>query len=390
MTDDRLEKLNGIDPTVLSEVARQDLGAAAFEVRDWSVTPLSHEKVIETTGGLYCFSGRGWDGSEIRSWSVVLKIVNDPQDECQEPRELCYWRRELLAYKSGMLVGLPRALRAPRCHGVSEGAHEAWIWLENIRETGEPTWTLAHFQRAARQLGLFAGAYLAGTSLPDQPWLCGSLFRSILGDDEWWARFMNPDTPVNAWQKPIVQKVFPEPLRSRILQIWAEKWRFITANDYLPRVFCHNDAHRRNLMLRTGVSGQEELIGIDWAFCGPGGLGNDLGELVGTRLSYFAVEPAQAVELEAAVFEGYLAGLRDAGWSGNEGLARLGYTISLALWWGATLPCEAALLQPGESKINAVAKYGRPLEAVLPGWSTLSEFALDRSEEARYWMNRFL
>jgi len=90
--------------------------------------------------------------------------------------------------------------------------------------------------------------------------------------------------------------------------------------------------------------------------------------------------------LEKAVLTGYLAGLREAGWTGDERLARLGYLIALALYWGGTLPCEVASVQPGESKVNVELKYGRPVEDLLPGWTQLAEFALERADEARYWI----
>ena len=74
-----------------------------------------------------------------------------------------YWRREALAYQSGMLADLPDFVRAPGCYGVSEQADGAWIWLENIVEAAGPTWTLEHFQQAARHLGRF-GRGLPGRS----------------------------------------------------------------------------------------------------------------------------------------------------------------------------------------------------------------------------------
>jgi hypothetical protein len=363
------------------------LNLPAFKLADWSVTPLVHEKVIETTGGLFRFDGRGWDGGEMKVWSAVLKVIKRPGDEGEQPQGLGYWRREMLAYQSGMLANLPDSVRAPRCYGVSEQPNGAWIWLENIVEAAGPTWTLEHFQQAGRHLGRLGGAYLAGRPAPNYPWLCASLFRSLYADEGWWARFINPASPNNAWQRPLVQAVYAERLLSQgVLQIWAEKEQWLAANERLPQVFCHNDAHRRNLMLGNANDGQPELVAIDWGFCGPGGLGNDLGELVGTSLSYFAIHPANAVELERAVLEGYLAGLRDAGWAGDERLARLGYLISLALYWGGTLPCEVASLQPGEAKVNVELKYGRPVEALLSGWTQLAEFALQRAEEARYWI----
>jgi hypothetical protein len=379
-----------IDPDVLTEVARRSLNLPAFKLADWSVTRLAHEKVIETTGGLFRFTGHGWDGAELKAWSAVLKVIHRPGNEGEEPQGLGYWRREMLAYQSGMLASLPerQGVRAPRCYGVSEQADGGWIWLENIVEDVGPTWTLEHFQQAARHLGGLAGAYLAGRPIPNHPWLCASLFRSLYADEEWWARFINPASSNNAWQRPLVQAVYPQLLRQGVLQIWAEKGQWLAANERLPQVFCHNDAHQRNLMLCNDGGGQPELVAIDWGFCGLGGLGNDLGELVGTSLSYFAIDPANAAELEGAVLEGYQAGLRDAGWTGDERLARLGYWIALALYWGGTLPCEVASLQPGEAKVNVELKYGRPLEALLPGWSQLAEFALERAEEARYWIKQ--
>ena len=374
-----------IDPSVLTDVARQAARAPDLALIDWSAAPLTHEKVIETTGGLYRFSGHGRVGSQTISWSAVLKIILRPQDDCLTPSELCYWERELLAYQSGSLSDLPPGLRAPRCYGSSESGQDAWIWLEDVQETVPRTWTLAEFQRAARRLGCFSGAYLAGRPLPSQPWLCPSIFRAFLADGEWWAKFSDPHSPKNAWQRPVVRQIFSEALRSRILKLWADKWEFIAANERLPQVFCHNDAHRRNMMLIAGAGGQEELVAIDWAFCGPGGVGNDLGEFIGTSLSHFEFDPAQAVELETAVLDAYLAGLREAGWSGDDQLVRLGYNISLALWWGATLPCAAAIELEGPN-LNVEAKYGRPLEAVKPGWTLLSEFALDRADQARLWM----
>ncbi len=88
------------------------------------------------------------------------------------------------------------------------------------------------------------------------------------------------------------------------------------------------------------------------------------------------------------MLDGYQSGLRDAGWTGDFRLARLGYTISLALYWGATLANAAAQIQPGEARINVEAKYGRPLDEVLRGWVPLAELALDRADEAREEMGR--
>ena len=386
MGDEPLAIRKAIDSSYITDLARRILNSPEAILKNWRVTPLRYERVIETTGGLFRFSGDVWDGSKAQDWSAILKIVTQPENDCQDPDHLCYWRREMMAYQSGMLSSLPDAIHAPICYGVSEQLRSGWIWLEDIKETAGMVWTLAHFQATARQLGKFAGTYLVSQPIPDAPWLCRSFFRYLFADQDWWAHFIDPVSTHNAWQRPVVQSVFPEHLRAKVLQIWAEKWQWIALNEHLPQVFCHNDAHRRNFIWRDNGQGRDELVLIDWAFCGPGGLGNDLGELIGTSLSYFAVDPVNAPEFEAAVLEGYLDGLREAGWSGEAWLARLGYLISLALYWGGTLPCEVALAQPEAGKVNVEAKYGRPIEACLPGWTQLAEFALDRADEARYWI----
>lgn len=379
MAEDMLLEMQQLDPRIVANVAGRSLNIADFKLADWSVEPLRHEAVLETTGGLFRFRGHGWDGAQLRAWSAVLKLVNQPAEECLSPQDFCYWRRELLAYQSGLLAALPEAIHAPRCFGILEQPPGAWLWLEDIEEAAGQDWGLDQYQVAARRLGQLAGAYLTGAPVPQAPWLCPSLFREFYADSGWWSKFTDPASANNAWQRPLVQAVYPEPLRARVLRLWAEKWSWIAANERLPQVFCHNDAHRRNLMLRG-----DQLVAIDWAFCGPGRVGNDLGELVGTSLSYFAVDPAHAVDLETAVLAGYAAGLREAGWTGDLQLARLGYLISLALYWGGTLCCEIALAQPEAGRVNVEAKYGRPAAALVEGWTQLAEFSLDRTDEARF------
>lgn len=384
MPDKQLAALRSLDPALLSDVVRESQQRPSFKVLDWDVQPLTHNKIIDTTGGLFLFRGRGEDSHGVRPWEVVLKILNNPGDEAsQDPRYWAYWKRELLVFKSDMLQKLPAAITTPHCYGTIEREDGGWIWLERITESTSRPWSLQEYQRAARYAGRFAAGYLKGAPLPNAPWLSDPFFRSIFADGGWWATYMDSSSPTNAWQNPLVQQFFSETLRSRIQQVWAEKQRFWEAIDSLPQVFCHNDFHRRNLMLRTGPDGQEELVALDWAFCGPGAVGMDMGELVATSTFGFEVDPAQVEELEALVLDGYLAGLREDGWSGDPELVRLGYLISAVLWMGATLPGWAAYFFPDDASFNSQRVHGRPAEVVLAGWVSLAEFLMERADEAR-------
>jgi hypothetical protein len=267
MNPDVPATLQALDPGALTDLVRQDQRSPDFEILDWTAQPIDHEKVMATTGGLYRVSGNGRDGVATRPWALVLKIVDRPAEGCQDQREWCFWKREVLAFQSRLLADLLGGLVAPRCYGTSERDDGGWIWLEHIVESTGRRWSLEHYQHAARQSGRFGGAFLSGTALPDHPWLSASFFRSMFADGGKWATHMNPESPEGAWQSSLVRRAFAEPLWSRVLRLWAGMREFFAAIDRLPQVLCHNDLHRRNLMLRKGADGQEELVALDWAFC---------------------------------------------------------------------------------------------------------------------------
>ena len=153
MPADPLTVVPAIDPTVLTDVVRQDQRNPAFDLLTWTVEPLSHEKIIDTTGGLFLLSGTGRDEHGTQSWSIVLKILNSPKEWAQDPRSWAYWKHELLAFQSGLLATLPIGLNAPRCYGTTDYEDNGGIEMEHIAESTGRRWSLDHFHRAARQAG---------------------------------------------------------------------------------------------------------------------------------------------------------------------------------------------------------------------------------------------
>lgn len=384
MSQEVLEQLQAVDVSLLTGVVRQAQRKPAYEILDWSVRPINHQAIIDTTGGLYCYSGVGRDDEDTGPWSVVFKMINpSAEEECRPEREWCYWKRELLAFGSGMLGALPGPIRAPRCFGVAEREAGGSIWMEHIVEATGRSWSQAEFARAAYELGGFAGAQLTGTAVQQHPWLCKPFFRSIFADGNWWSTAMATDTEQSIWRNPIVERGFSPDLRTRVLAVWAEKQRFLDTLDRLPQVLCHNDCHRRNLMWRNRDDGQRELVVLDWAFCGMGAAGMDLGELVAVSSYFFDSSPFDVETRERAAFKSYVDGLGAAGWTGDTRLIRLGYITSAVLWMGATLPGWAAIMLDPAAGANVTAQYGRPADEVLNGWVALTESLMDRADEAR-------
>ena len=99
MTDDLLEQLNALDQAVLRDVIRNDQHDTELVLLDWSVEPLSHEKIIDTTAGLFCFNGQSQSIKGMRPWKVVMKCINNPKVPSEQPRNWYYCKREILAFQ---------------------------------------------------------------------------------------------------------------------------------------------------------------------------------------------------------------------------------------------------------------------------------------------------
>jgi hypothetical protein len=255
------------------------------------------------------------------------------------------------------------------------------LWLELITDQFPGPWPLNRYALAARHLGRFNGAYLTGAPVPDQPWLSRGWLRSwveasgpAVAELE---RLAGPSGP------SLVRQLFPPVVVAEARGLWDEREVFLTALDRLPRCLCHHDAFRRNLLHRAGSEG-EELVAIDWAFVGHGAVGEELGQLVVASLVFFEAAGIPPRELDAACFTGYVAGLREAGWAGDERLVRLGFAASAALRntigpLGQLLP----LLSDPTLRLSAEEVFGHPLEEIVETWAELWPFQVGLAEAAR-------
>ena len=276
--------------------------------------------------------GRGVPAATAGVWLVrardaaaVLKVVRlNPEGHprwpaAAEPEHPYYWRREVCAYESGLLDRLPGGVRAPRCRGRFERADgSVALWLEVLPE---PIWTIDGYGRAARAMGRMQGAFAAAP--PAERWLSRRWLRAYL------------DLRVELRGPPSTER--------------EHTLRTLEAG---PQTFCHLDFYPANLF-----GDGDETILVDWAYCGIGALGEDPGNFGPDALLDGFVAPEQADELERAVWDGYRAGLAEAGWSGDERAVRFAFCATpwlkyewvppaIASWrdqatnarWRATLP----------------------------------------------------
>ena len=125
-------------------------------------------------------------------------------------------------------------------------------------------------------------------------------------------------------------------------------------------------------------------MAVDWAYAGHGAVGEDLEQLVVASLFFFETVGIAPRELDAACFAGYVAGLREAGWAGDERLVRLGFTAAAALRHTVGL-LRLVLPVVSDPALRPVVEdlFGRPLEEVVEAWAELWPFQFGLAEEAR-------
>jgi hypothetical protein len=157
----------------------------------------------------------------------------------RDPRHWAYWRREPLAYASGVLPRGP-GLAAPRCYGVVDDT----IYLQDV--TGAPESPRV----AARRLG----AWQAHAPVPDLPWLAGHQLaqRVAVSDLDWTGTDADP----------------------RLARIWAARHELLAALTRVPEVLSHGDFHIDHL-----IADGDTTVVLDWAALGVGPAGADLAHL---------------------------------------------------------------------------------------------------------------
>jgi hypothetical protein len=168
---------------------------------------------------------------------TVIKKTFRPGVE--DPAHRAYWRRELLAYESGLLPSGP-GLKAPRLLGVDGDA----VFLELVPGPAERPELAA--ERLAR--------WQASTDLPQVPWLAGHQLAQRIAEREldWSAVDADP----------------------ALGEIWARRDDLLEALGLVPSVLSHGDFHPGNL-----IADGAGTVALDWAAFGVAPVGADLAHL---------------------------------------------------------------------------------------------------------------
>lgn len=179
------------------------------------------------------------------------RLTSGPHAEASRHRDhWAYWRRELMAYRSGLLP-TGSGLRAPRLYGTADNA----LYIEWV---GGQQPTAAD---AATALGRWHCADHVTDHAAQFPWLARHQLgqRLDVSDLDW--------TTVD--------------LDRRLRELWNQRHEYLSALEKLPWCITHGDFSIGNLRAFDG-----DVVALDWATLGVSPVGFDIAHLALATLDY--------------------------------------------------------------------------------------------------------
>lgn len=368
-------------------LSRDDVRRAAATLLGRSVTDLTFTaghvdpelRFHSVTAGVVRVRGSA-DGED---FSIIVKQTHSDPDT--DPHALWgsgadaghqhYWKREWLAYASGLLADLPGRLRAPRLLLATEPAEGvAWFWLEDVAGRPGAQWQPQQYARAAHDLATMQGAYSAGNPpLPTVAWLSRGWLAAWVGTTTRTWPLVDED---DAWRDE--RLVDLAALRPRARAVWAERQRLLDVIDAAPQTLVHLDFWPNNLI----AAPDGRTVAVDWSSVGIGGLAQDLDQLTLDPVWMQVLPGADLALLERSVLPAYASGLRVAGHDASDAEVRRWYAAAAGLRYSSVLPGQAEIAADLARVGGIQRRWGRPIEAILGDRARVIARALDLAEEA--------
>lgn len=391
-------RVEAVSLETLSPIVRQLLNDDQLALLDREVSLLAGAGNA-TTRGMFRISGAARLGSgKTTSWRLVLKVIGDSDlfgsGYCHEPTDWNYWKREALAFESGLLDGWPGPLWPIRALAVDEvGADEAWIWLQSCSNGDvKEKWSLDQLASTAYDLGAVAAQWVATPPSYDQhPWLDR---RWV---DGWVAttRQLGADHAAGhdgCWNTGPLREVVSESTRGRVATLMAAAGTLQEQLASLPLTLAHHDAQWSNAFSAQESGRGQGTVLIDWSYLGLAPVGTDLGLSVGWNVLNGAIDSRHAQAHDQSATEAYLRGLREHGWAGSPDDVRFAGVASASLAAVTLLAAQASWLCPAQVASvgdeiptwpeEAATQRLTDVATVMAEWSAGLDFVLDLGEEA--------
>lgn len=380
-------------------MVRRLLGDPRVHARAWEVERVGWAAVNPGTIGIRRVRGVADTREGSQPFCLVFKAVADVEipglpssGYMHEPQDWNYWKREPLAFASGLLSAYRGPLAPVRCVGIEDRGNVAFMWLEELHDEADDGWSLERHVLAAQHLGRFNGDHAdEPPSASMHPWLCQHFTRgwlATLTDIGAAAACQSEDV----WRHPALRTAFPRPLGGRVADLLADADDLLAVRAGLPLTLTHHDAHRENLVSCL-ADGADSTRALDWGFLGLAPIGEDLGHQVGVNVFRQHIAAPDAARYEQAATDAYLSGLRQAGVDadvhrlrtyarGVAALQMVSYGAAHVAWLSEETVGES---EPEEAPWPTTWAAARGIDAdhLMSDWATAFHWLLELGDAAR-------
>lgn len=259
-----------------------------------------------------------------------------------DPRSWLYWRREAEVYASALpSLYEGSGVRAPRLLALHTSDARVELLLEEVAGRTGPALTDRDVETFFFRLGRAQGTLADAPERWERPWLSRGMLRAHCASKHVDPTLLHDDT---AWAHPLVRDTWPSGLREGLIRLHDGRERLFQIAESCPTTLCHLDCWPKNLIQPDGHA---DSVLIDWAFCGAGALGEDLGNWLAESVLDELLPAERLAERTAVLLERYTHGVLDSGWTGDPAHIALAMHASAVKWhWLGPLHLQRA--QTGE------------------------------------------